>query len=165
MTRPISCSQSWQSRVQPSPPAQQYLARLSIIAERQPHLLIAHSFAMHSALMAGGQLTKRMLTKHVQLKSGKGTSTFDYQASGPSVPCCKAFIPALLWRHNIMSMQGGVQEPVQPLRAEYKQIINRLPEVLSSEELEEVHLTHAEHIADACVLQCQLHSQLVSRGW
>lgn len=36
---------------------------------------------MHAALMAGGQLTKRMLTKHVKLVPGKGTSTFDYQAS------------------------------------------------------------------------------------
>ena len=36
---------------------------------------------MHAALMAGGQLTKRMLTKHVKLEPGKGTATFDYQAS------------------------------------------------------------------------------------
>ena len=35
---------------------------------------------MHAALMAGGQLTKRMLTKHVKLEPGKGTATFDYQA-------------------------------------------------------------------------------------
>ncbi len=33
---------------------------------------------------------------------------------------------------------GGLQEPVQQLRTEYKQIINRLPEVLSTEQAEEV---------------------------
>jgi len=36
---------------------------------------------MHAALMAGGQLLKRMLTKHVKLEPGKGTSSFDYKAS------------------------------------------------------------------------------------
>lgn len=84
------CSQSrlcqhyradWKARVVPSKPVQSYLARLQTIAKQQPYLLIAHSFAMHAALMAGGQLTKRMLTKHVKLVPGKGTSTFDYQAS------------------------------------------------------------------------------------
>jgi len=33
---------------------------------------------------------------------------------------------------------SGMQEPVQQLRTEYKQIINRLPEVLSTEQAEEV---------------------------
>lgn len=33
-----------------------------------------------------------------------------------------------------------LQEPVQALRAEYKHIINRLPEVLSTEQTEQVHL-------------------------
>ena len=33
---------------------------------------------------------------------------------------------------------SGLQEPVQQLRIEYKQIINRLPEVLSTEQAEEV---------------------------
>ncbi len=33
---------------------------------------------------------------------------------------------------------SGLQEPVQQLRTEYKQIINRLPEVLSTEQAEEV---------------------------
>lgn len=42
---------------------------------------------MHAALMAGGQLTKRMLTKHVKLEPGKGTATFDYQASHQSRAC------------------------------------------------------------------------------
>lgn len=71
----------WKARVVPSKPVQSYLLRLQAIAKQQPHLLIAHSFAMHAALMAGGQLTKRMLTKHVKLEPGKGTATFDYQAS------------------------------------------------------------------------------------
>ena len=65
----------------PSDPVRSYLMRLQTIAKQQPYLLIAHSFAMHAALMAGGQLTKRMLIKHVKLEAGKGTATFDYQAS------------------------------------------------------------------------------------
>lgn len=67
---------------------------------------------MHSAIMAGGQLTRRMLTKHVKLEPGQGTATFDYK------------------------------EPVQALRAEYKHIINRLPEVLSTEQTEQVLQEH-----------------------
>ncbi|KAL3157106.1 hypothetical protein ABBQ38_001351 [Trebouxia sp. C0009 RCD-2024] len=85
----------WKARVVPSKPVQCYLMRLQDVAKQQPYLLIAHSFAMHAALMAGGQLTKRMLTKH---------------------------------------------EPVQPLRAEYKRIINSLPEVLTDQQVEEACL-------------------------
>lgn len=70
----------WKARVVPSKPVQCYLLRLQDVAKQQPYLLIAHSFAMHAALMAGGQLTKRMLTKHVKLEPGKGTAIFDYQA-------------------------------------------------------------------------------------
>ncbi|KAL0034276.1 hypothetical protein WJX77_006558 [Trebouxia sp. C0004] len=103
---------SWKANAMPSQPVQQYIQRLSLVAEQKPHLLIAHSFAMHAALMAGGQLLKKMLIKHVKLEPGKGTSTFDYK------------------------------EPVQQLRTEYKQIINRLPEVLSTEQAEEVLQEH-----------------------
>ncbi|KAL3132683.1 hypothetical protein ABBQ32_009197 [Trebouxia sp. C0010 RCD-2024] len=102
----------WKARVVPSKPVQCYLLRLQDVAKQQPYLLIAHSFAMHAALMAGGQLTKRMLTKHVKLEPGKGTAIFDYQ------------------------------EPVQPLRAEYKRIINSLPELLTDHQVEEVLQEH-----------------------
>ena len=83
----------WKARVLPSKPVQRYLMRLQDVAKQQPYLLIAHSFAMHSALMAGGQLTKRMLTKHVKLDPGKGTAIFDYQArqhpiAGHGTHCC-----------------------------------------------------------------------------
>ena len=76
----VICRPGWEASVAPSKPVQHYLLRLQAVARSQPHLLIGHSFAMHAALMAGGQLTKRMLTKHVKLELGKGTATFDYQA-------------------------------------------------------------------------------------
>ena len=75
------CRPSWKANATPSQPVQQYIQRLSLVAEQKPYLLIAHTFAMHAALMAGGQLLKKMLTKHVKLEPGKGTSTFDYKAS------------------------------------------------------------------------------------
>lgn len=39
-------------------------------------------------------------------------------------------------------MPANLQEPVQKLRTEYKQIINRLPEVLTTEQAEEVSVVH-----------------------
>ncbi len=49
--------------------------------------------------------------------------------------CCEPAGMTMLITNNGVS---GLQEPVQQLRTEYKQIINRLPEVLSTEQAEEV---------------------------
>ena len=49
--------------------------------------------------------------------------------------CCE---PAGMTMVSTNNGLGGLQEPVQQLRTEYKQIINRLPEVLSTEQAEEV---------------------------
>lgn len=91
---------------------------------------------MHAALMAGGQLTKRMLTKHVKLEPGKGTSTFDYQANSSvlGIEFCSC-------RDLQFDSSSYLQEPVQPLRNEYKRIINSLPEVLTEQQVEEVHFS------------------------
>ena len=95
---------------------------------------------MHAALMAGGQLTKRMLTKHVKLEPGKGTATFDYQVRHQFLAshCLWVCSNCQHSSHAVSTLSIYLQEPVQPLRAEYKRIINSLPEVLTEQQTEEV---------------------------
>ena len=75
------CRPQWKTLTKPTSQVQAFVDHIEATAVAQPHLLAAHSYAMHSALLAGGQLIKRMLSWHMQLDQGKGTAVFDYQAS------------------------------------------------------------------------------------
>lgn len=75
------CRPQWKTLTKPTSQVQAFVDHIEATAVAQPHLLAAHSYAMHSALLAGGQLIKRMLSRHMQLDQSKGTAIFDYQAS------------------------------------------------------------------------------------
>ena len=89
------CRPQWRLKVTLTPQVQAFVDHILHAAIAQPHLLAAHSYAMHSALLAGGQLIKRMVSKHMQLDQGKGTAVFDYQV-GP----CQGSDPAPRFRYG-----------------------------------------------------------------
>ena len=68
-------------------------------------------------------------------------------------------------QHN--SFKLLLQEPVQPLRAEYKRIINSLPEVLTEQQVEEVRLpvsqtVHLQHRSCSFDFGCFCHMAKLS---
>ena len=62
-----------------APPAvRQYLYRLKHIARDTPELLLAHAYTQHSAILAGGQMLRRMCRKAMRLPEDKGTAAFEF---------------------------------------------------------------------------------------
>ena len=46
----------WRSRVKPSPATKKYVGRIEEIAEREPHLLVAHMYTRYLGDLFGGQM-------------------------------------------------------------------------------------------------------------
>lgn len=70
----------WRSKCAAPPAVMQYLAYLEAIARDEPALLIAHLYTQHSAILAGGQMIRRMARKAMQLPDGCGTKTFEFDS-------------------------------------------------------------------------------------
>ena len=81
----LACRPTWRSQIEADQHVQQYLSRLTDLAQNQPHLLVAHSYALHAGLLAGGQITKKMLRKHVVLEEGKGVAAYSYKVGTAKV--------------------------------------------------------------------------------
>lgn len=69
----------WSENIRPSIPAQAYCDRLYEIADTNPVLLIAYIHSMYLALLAGGQILKRIIKKTLGLSGELGLSLFEFE--------------------------------------------------------------------------------------
>ena len=77
----FSFRSQWKQRVgQPSEAVAIYLDRIQKIKREEPHLLIAHAYTQHMAILAGGQMLRRSVRSSMQLGPGDpGTAIFELQ--------------------------------------------------------------------------------------
>lgn len=95
---------SWREKIQqPSKAVQQYLARVTAITADSPHLLLAHAYTQHMAILAGGQTIRRSVRASMQLgPEDPGTAAFELQVLSTILPyktvrvCEQSHFPAKL---------------------------------------------------------------------
>ena len=59
-----------------------YLDRLEKISRDSPHLLLAHAYTQHMAILAGGQILRRSVRSTMQLgPDDPGTAIFELQVT------------------------------------------------------------------------------------
>lgn len=71
----------WQKNCSPPEAVQVYLNHLQALRDDAPYKLLAHFYTQHSAMLAGGQIIRRLARKNMQLPEDKGTCVFEYQTS------------------------------------------------------------------------------------
>lgn len=71
----------WHESCKAPPAVQAYLEHLQILSDSAPHLLLAHCYTQQSAILAGGQMIRRLARKSMRLPEDKGTCVFEFQTS------------------------------------------------------------------------------------
>lgn len=63
-----------------SQPVAVYLDRIEKISRDSPHLLLAHAYTQHMAILAGGQILRRSVRSTMQIAHDEpGTAVFELQ--------------------------------------------------------------------------------------
>ncbi|CAK0753075.1 hypothetical protein CVIRNUC_002193 [Coccomyxa viridis] len=106
----------WRSRVeQRSPAVVAYVEHLADISSTDPVRLIAHAYTQHMALLAGGQRIRKFVASTVPgLQGQEGVSVFSFE------------------------------EPVDPMKKEYKAAVNSQEELLGTEGTQKVLEEHVK---------------------
>lgn len=68
----------WRSQVAPMPEVQAYQGHLRRLAAETPLALLAHSYTQHVALLAGGQIIRKMARKGMALPEGAGVAIYGF---------------------------------------------------------------------------------------
>jgi len=77
----IACSLKWKEKAGPPTPAvQTYLERIDMLSADNPHLLVAHAYTQHLAMLAGGQVLRWSVRCTMQIARGDpGTAIFEFK--------------------------------------------------------------------------------------
>jgi len=96
-------------------PVHDYIQRIKECGQKQPELLVAHSYTRYLGDLSGGQILKRLVKRCFNLNSEEGTRFYDF----PLIPVAKTFKTTYRQRlndlkfENISSADQIVQEAVQ----------------------------------------------------
>lgn len=71
----------WQGKLELTEPTKKYCDRIIAAAKEDPTLLVAYSHSMYLALLAGGQIIKRIVRKTLGLPNEEGLAIFDFPGS------------------------------------------------------------------------------------
>ena len=77
----------WREQVAPSPAGEAYVQRIREISEKEPELLVAHSYTRYLGDLSGGQILKKIAQRGMNLTDGEGTAFYEF----PEIPDEKAF--------------------------------------------------------------------------
>ncbi|NEQ87338.1 MAG: heme oxygenase (biliverdin-producing) [Moorea sp. SIO2I5] len=78
---------NWQEKVVPSVAAKEYVQRIKDMSEKQPELLVAHSYTRYLGDLSGGQILKKIAQRGMNLSDGQGTAFYEFK----QIPDEKAF--------------------------------------------------------------------------
>lgn len=78
----------WEGKIQPSPAAAAYVARVQEIAETKPYLLVAHQYTRYLGDLFGGQMMGGMASRSLNLENGEGTAFYTFD----DIPSANNFI-------------------------------------------------------------------------
>ncbi|NEN98773.1 MAG: heme oxygenase (biliverdin-producing) [Moorea sp. SIO1F2] len=70
---------NWQEKVVPSVAAKEYVQRIKDISEKQPELLVAHSYTRYLGDLSGGQILKKIAQRGMNLSDGQGTAFYEFK--------------------------------------------------------------------------------------
>jgi heme oxygenase len=70
----------WKSHVSSSTYAKEYCSRIEYVIANEPTLLVAYVHSMYLALLAGGQIIKRIVKKTLGLTDEQGLDLFNFDA-------------------------------------------------------------------------------------
>ncbi len=90
---------NWREQIQLSPAGEAYVQRIREISEKEPELLIAHSYTRYLGDLSGGQILKNIAMTAMNLSDGQGTAFYEFA----EIPDEKAF------------------------KAKYRQVLDELP--------------------------------------
>ncbi len=78
---------SWREQVAPSSAGEAYVQRIRDISEKEPELLVAHSYTRYLGDLSGGQILKKIAQRGMNLTDGEGTAFYEF----PEISDEKAF--------------------------------------------------------------------------
>ena len=70
----------WLSLVQPSAPAQAYVARIHDVAAKEPELMVGHAYTRYLGDLSGGQILKNIAQKAMNLGERDGLNFYIFDA-------------------------------------------------------------------------------------
>jgi heme oxygenase len=77
----------WRTQVEPTPGAQEYVARLHHVARESPELLVGHHYTRYIGDLSGGQILKNIAQKAMNLGEHDGLRFYEFD----QIPDEKAF--------------------------------------------------------------------------
>jgi len=77
----------WREQLAPSPAGEAYVQRIREISEKEPELLVAHSYTRYLGDLSGGQILKKFAKTGMNLTDGEGTAFYEF----PEISDEKAF--------------------------------------------------------------------------
>lgn len=90
----------WKSIIKPSLATKSYVARINEIAEKEPHLLVAHQYTRYLGDLFGGQMMGGMATRSLELEKGEGVAFYLFD----DIPNTNAFITEWYRRLNQLDL-------------------------------------------------------------
>lgn len=78
---------NWREQIQLSTAGEAYVQRIREISEKQPELLIAHSYTRYLGDLSGGQILKGIAETAMNITDGRGVEFYEF----PDIPDEKAF--------------------------------------------------------------------------
>ena len=68
----------WREQVAPSAACEAYVQRIREISEKEPELLVAHSYTRYLGDLSGGQILKKIAQRGMNLTDGEGTAFYEF---------------------------------------------------------------------------------------
>ncbi|GAB9472160.1 Serrate RNA effector molecule [Globisporangium polare] len=72
--------EDWSDKFKPTPAALAYVKHLKELEKKNPTLLLSYFYHMYTALLAGGQMIKKVVKKSFDPPEGEGLNTFDFES-------------------------------------------------------------------------------------
>lgn len=70
---------NWREEIKLSPAGEAYVKRIREISEKEPELLIAHSYTRYLGDLSGGQILKGIAQTAMNLNDGEGTAFYEFE--------------------------------------------------------------------------------------
>ncbi|NEO51707.1 MAG: heme oxygenase (biliverdin-producing) [Okeania sp. SIO3B5] len=68
----------WRDQIAPSAAGEAYVQRIREISEKEPELLVAHSYTRYLGDLSGGQILKKIAQRGMNLTDGEGTAFYEF---------------------------------------------------------------------------------------
>ncbi|MBE9076528.1 heme oxygenase (biliverdin-producing) [Romeria aff. gracilis LEGE 07310] len=71
---------NWREQISLSPAGQTYVERIREISDRQPELLVGHSYTRYLGDLSGGQILKKIAQRAMNLSEGEGVAFYEFDS-------------------------------------------------------------------------------------